>query len=220
MKIKPHKNKTVSKLSKIDFKSLNYKRLVPKIIVAILLVAIIGMGVYGTIYGIKEEIRDKEIQENITTTEPSVIKMDGKEKVFTENGIKITLTEDFEIFEDPAIDAGFVADGVEVYIINDTFEDNSEFKDYTEIEYAEYLIGMNTDVSVEIKEIDDDVYLEYLFNSEKGYLQAYVVKVSKEKDGFLLSNFITKNTDALAYKEFIMKWAKSIEYVGVDEEVK
>ena len=38
MKIKPHKNKTVSKIPKIDFKSIDYKRLVPKIIVAIVLV--------------------------------------------------------------------------------------------------------------------------------------------------------------------------------------
>ncbi len=214
MKIKPHKNKTVSKIPNIDFKSIDYKRLVPKIIVAIVLVAVIGMGVYGTIYGIKEEIRDKEIQDNTTTTKPPVIEMNGKEKAFTENGIKITLTEDFEIFEDPAIDAGFVADGIEVYIIKDSFEDFPEYKDYSEIEYAKHLIEMNGDVSVETKEIDDDVYLEYMFDSEKGIIQAYVVKVSKESDCFLLSNFITASADAIAYKEHILKWAKTIEYVG------
>ena len=204
MKIKPHKNKTVAKLPKIDFKGIDYKRLVPKIIVAILLIAVVGMGVYGTVYGIKEKIREKDNKENTTTTVKPVIYMEGKDKTFTENGIKITLTEDFEIFEDPAIEAGFVADGIEVYII----------KDYSEIEYAKHLIEMNGDISVETKEIDDDVYLEYIFDSEKGIIQAYVVKVSKESDCFLLSNFITASADALAYKEHILKWAKTIEYVG------
>jgi hypothetical protein len=214
MKIKPHKNKTVAKLPKIDFKGIDYKRLVPKIIVAILLIAVVGLGVYGTVYGIKEKIREKEYKENTTTTVKPVIYMEGKDKTFTENGIKITLTEDFEIFEDPAIDAGFVADGIEVYIIKDSFEDFPEYKDYSEIEYAKHLIEMNGDISVETKEIDDDVYLEYLFDSEKGIIQAYVVKVSKESDCFLLSNFITSSADAIAYKEHILKWAKTVECVG------
>ncbi len=210
MEIKPHKNKTVKQLSKFDIKKINLK----KTVAVLLLLVVIGFGIYGTSIGIKEEIEDKKFQDSVTTTEAPVINLKGKEKTFVENSIKITLTDRFEIFDDSAIEAGFVADGIEIYILKDSFEEFPEYKDYSEIEYARHLVEMNGDVSVEIKEIDDDVYLEYIFASEKGYLQAYVVKVSKETDCFLLSNFITVNSDALAYKEHIMKWAKTIEYVG------
>lgn len=212
MKIKPHKNKTVSKLPKIDFKALDYKKLVPKIIVAILLVAVVGMGVYGTIYGIKEKIRDKEIQENVTTTKTPVIKMDGKEKVFTENGIKATLTEDFEVFDDSAIDAGFVAEGVELYLFKETFEDFPEYVGLSELEYAKKLAEINGEDPESVKEENGLVYFEYLYDSTKE-IDAYVVSVYSYDDGFLIANFITSNSDAIAYKEHILKWAKSIEVV-------
>lgn len=213
MKIKPHKNKTVSKIPKIDFKSIDYKRLVPKIIVAIVLVAVIGMGVYGTIYGIKEEIRDKEIQDNTTTTKPPVIEMNGKEKAFTENGIKATLTEDFEIFKDSAIDAGFVAEGVELYLFKETFEDFPEHEGLSELEFAKKLAEINGEDPESVKEEDGLVYFEYLYDSTKE-IDAYVVSVYSYDDGFLIANFITSNSDAIAYKEHILKWAKTIEYVG------
>ncbi len=212
MKIKPHKNKTVSKIPKIDFKSIDYKRLVPKIIVAIVLVAVVGMGVYGTIYGIKEEIRDKEIQENVTTTKAPVIKMEGKEKAFTENGVKITLTDKFEIKKDSAVDAGFVAEGIEIYFFNETFEEYPEDKDLTVEEYLKDLAEINGEDPESIKEEDGLYYFEYMYDSGKK-LDAYVVTAYKHTDGFFIANFITSNSDAIAFKEHIMKWAKTVEIV-------
>ncbi len=220
MKIKPHKSKTVNKMPKINLKNINFKKLAPKAIAGLLCAVVFAVCVYGTVIGIKEKVEDKINQQNTTTTVPPVIKIKGNEKTFVENGIKINLTDKFEVFDDPAIDAGFVSDGIEIYIIKDMFEDYPEYKDYSEYEYAEHLIGSNKDVSVEISEIDDDVYLEYLFPSEKGIIQAYVIKVSKESDCFVLSHFITEHTNAIAYKEYIMAWAKSIEYVGVEEVTK
>ena len=218
MKIKPHKNKTVRKLPRLDINSLKniLKSISPKKAISVaLLVAVVGAGVYGTIVGIKEKIEDKKLQESVTTTETPAITIKGNEKVFTENGVKITLTDRFEIFEDPEIVAGFVAEGIEIYIVNDTFDEVPEFKDYTEYEFAQYLL--KGDDTSKITEIDGDVYIEYIFDSDKGIIQAYVVKVSKISNGFLLSHFITNNADAMAYKEHIIKWAKSIEYVGVEE---
>ena len=214
MKIKPHKNKTVRKLHKFDVNIL--KKISPKkVISAILLIALVSVGIYGTAIGVKEKIDDKKLQENITTTEAPVINLKGKEKTFNVNGVKITLTDRFEIFEDPEIIAGFVSEGIEVYIVNDTFDDVPEFKDYTEYEFAQYLV--EGDDTSKITEIDGEVYVEYIFDSDKGIIQAYFVKISKISNGFLLSHFITNNADALAYKEHIIKWAKTIEYVGVEE---
>ena len=52
-----------------------------------------------------------------------------------------------------------------------------------------------------------------MYDSSKK-IDAYVVTAYKHNDGFLIANFITANTDAIAYKEHIIKWAKSVEYVG------
>lgn len=212
MKIKPHKNKTVAKLPKIDFKGIDYKRLVPKIIVAILLIAVVGMGVYGTIYGIKEEIRDKENKENTTTTVKPVIYMEGKDKTFTENGVKIVLTDRFEVKEDSAIDAGFVAEGIEIYFFNETFADYPEDKDLTVEEYLKDLAEINGEDPESIKEEDGLYYFEYMYDSGKK-IDAYVVTAYKYENGFLIANFITASADAIAYKEHILKWAKTVEIV-------
>lgn len=213
MKIKPHKNKTVAKLPKIDFKGIDYKRLVPKIIVAILLIAVVGMGVYGTIYGIKEKIRDKENKENTTTTVKPVIYMEGKDKTFTENGVKIVLTDRFEVKEDSAIDAGFVAEGIEIYFFNETFADYPEDKDLTVEEFLKDLAEINGEDPESIKEEDGLYYFEYMYDSGKK-IDAYVVAAYKHENGFLIANFITASADAIAYKEHILKWAKTVEYVG------
>ncbi len=212
MKIKPHKNKTVKKLSMPDMKSL--KKINPKkMVAAVLLVAIIGAGVYGTSVGIKEKIEDKKLENSVTTTEAPVITIKGREKVFTENGVKITLTDRFEIKEDSAIDAGFTAQGVEIYFFNETFEDYPEDRELTVPEFLKSLAEMNGKDPESIKEEDGLYYFEYMYDTGKK-LDAYVVTAYKHNDGFLIANFITANADAMAYKEHIIKWAKSVEYVS------
>lgn len=211
MKIKPHKNKTVRKLSRIDIKNL--KKINPKKAIAgVLLLAIVGAGVYGTTVGIKGTIEDKKLQENVTTTKTPVITVKGREKTFTENGVKITLTDRFEIREDSTIDAGFTANGIEIYFFNETFEEYPEDKALTVSEFLKDLAEMNGEDPESIKEEDGLYYFEYMYDTGKK-LDAYVVTAYKHDDGFLIANFITANADALAYKEHIIKWAKTVEYV-------
>lgn len=211
MKIKPHKNKTVRKLPKFDIKSL--KKINPqKAVAVILLLVVIGFGIYGTVVGVKEKIQDKKLQGSITTTEPPVITVKGREKTFTENCVKITLTDRFEIREDSAIDAGFTATGIEIYFFNETFEDFPEYKELTLPEYLKKLAEMNGEDPESIKEEDGVYYFEYMYDTGKK-LDAYVVTAYKHEDGFLIANFITANADAIAYKEHIIKWAKTVEYV-------
>ncbi len=188
----------------------NKKKLSPfKIALIILLVAVLGVGVYGTVIGIKATIKDKKNDNPTTTTMP--LSVSGAEKSFKNGRFSITLTSDFKEKEDSALEAFYSTDGVEVFVLKESFEDYPTSKNMTVEEYLKSLIIMNGDVNAELlKDSNGLYYAEYLY-SGSGKVQRYNVYAFKTDDAFWTVDFIYPKRYTEKMIPYVEKWASTVE---------
>lgn len=187
------------------------KKPIGKIILSILLAIVVAIGVFGTIIGIKDVVREKKRNERINNTTTEKFELGKDEKEFSTEKFSITLTEDFEIFEDSAIEIGCVAEGIEVFVYEDTFEDGSKESKMTAMEYVEDLT-VDFDGSVKISEHNGVPFVEYIYQGENDEIvKNYKVFCYKGEDGFWMVHFITEIDYSLVYKPYIFEWLETIE---------
>jgi hypothetical protein len=188
----------------------NEKKISPfKIALAILLVAVLGVGVYGTIIGIKATIKDNKEESPTTTT--MALSVGGAEKTFKNGRFSITLTSDFKEKEDSALEAFYSTDGAEVLVLKESFEEYPESKNLTVEEYLNRLIMMNGDVNAEILEDSNGVYyVEYLY-SGSGKVQRYSAYAFKTDDAFWTVDFIYPKRYTEKMIPYVEKWASTVE---------
>ena len=187
------------------------KKPIGKIILSILLAIVVAIGVFGTIIGIKDVVREKKRNERINNTTTEKFELGKDEKEFSTEKFSITLTEDFEIFEDSAIEIGCVAEGIEVFVYEDTFEDGSKESKMTAMEYVEDLT-VDFDGSVKISEHNGVPFVEYIYQGENDeVVKNYKVFCYKGEDGFWMVHFITEIDYSLVYKPYIFEWLETIE---------
>ncbi len=193
-------------------KKINFKNILKgKIVLAVLLALVVGVGIYGTVLGLKSTIEEKkkEKQFNITTTEK--FELTGKAKEFSCENFSITLTDDFEDFEDVEIDLGAVSDGIDVYVVADKFEKNSEASKMTAFEFAKSLVDPE-DKSTKISEVDGIPCAEYRFVGEiDGVVKDYKVFCYKGENCFWMVHFITETQYTLKYEPYVAQWIKTVE---------
>lgn len=188
----------------------NKKKLSPyKIALIVLLVAVLGVGVYGTVIGIKATIKDKEEENPTTTTMP--LSVSGAEKSFKNGRFSITLTSDFKEKENEAVHANYICDGVEVLVFRETFEDYPENKNLTIEEFLNSRIAENGDVNAELAKDSNGLYYAEFLYSGSGRVQRYNVYAYKTEDSCWLVYFIygKRHTDELL--PYVEKWASSVE---------
>lgn len=185
------------------------KKTVFKIILWVLLAALVAVGIYGTVLGIKDNVEQKQKEENTTEATTKAFPLTGTEKTFEYENMKITLTEDFEVFEDPVIDIGYVAQGIKIFISKESFEDFPETKGLTLQEYAKQLVENNGEDPDKIVFEDGFCYCNFLYNGS-GQVESYTVCMYEDTDGFWIAHFITSYKSADAYEANILKWAKSV----------
>ena len=187
------------------------KKPIGKIILSILLAIVVAIGVFGTIIGIKDVVREKKRNERINNTTTEKFELGKDEKEFSTKKFSITLTEDFEIFEDSAIEIGCVAEGIEVFVFEDTFEEGSKESKMTAMEYVEELT-VDFDGSVKISEHNGVPFIEYIYQGENDeVVKNYKVFCYKGEDGFWMVHFITEIDYSLVYKPYIFEWLETIE---------
>lgn len=185
------------------------KKMISRIIIGVLLVALVGVGIYGTVLGIKDTVKQKQHQEDTTEATTQEFPIKGAEKVFEYGDMKITLTEDFQVLEEEGEPYGYAAQGIKIYIDEETNGEFPENKGLTLEEYAKKMVELNKRKVEEIVYEDNYCHVTYLFGGS-GIVERYTVCMYEGVDGFWIVHFITSNKSAQAYKSHIMKWADSV----------
>ena len=133
-----------------------------------------------------------------------------KEKTFSNNGIEITLTSDFEKEDFSGFDAGYISDDVMVLLLKEHFSMLEGSKNMSVDEYAQ-LVNENNGNKGTVKKENGVVYFEYSAVSD-GKKYHYVVTMHKGPDAFWLVQFCTLETDKDTFRDRIFKWAASVDF--------
>lgn len=182
-----------------------------KIILAILLAVVVGIGVYGTVLGVKEAVKNKRLEDAVNKDTTASIKLNKKTKEFATKKFSITVTEDFEKFEDPAIEVGCISEGIEIYAIGDEFDPETGSDKMTAAEYLENLAA-GSEGNVKTDEYEGVPFAEYVYRGENdSNIKNYKVFCYKGTDCFWMVHFITVSDYTAMYKPYIFEWVKTIE---------
>lgn len=162
----------------------------------VLIVAIIAGVIAGYVFG-----------KNI------LFKKAPKEKIFSTDGMSITLSDEFEEKEAQNFTVAYDSEKVAVLALKEPFDLADGFGDYTLDQYADLLIETNNLVSAQKKNSGGLNCIEYDYINptihKKYHYYSYVYKTD---DSFWLLQFATLDTDAEKYSEKIEKWAKSVRF--------
>lgn len=190
----------------------NDKKPVGKIILAVVLVIVIGIGVYGTVIGLKDTIEHKrKVDKYLNNETTEALQLSEKTKEFSCDGFSITLTEDFWDVEDSDSSLTCATDGIEVIVYGDEFDGNSKEFKMTADEYLKSLIDSD-DGSVIFKEIDGKLCAKYAFIGEgNGIFKEYQVFCYKGKSTFWMVHFITEEDYTDRCASYISEWIKTVE---------
>lgn len=182
-----------------------------KKILTVLLAVVVAVGVFGAIIGIKTAVEDKKYADSLNNVTTEKIKLSRKDKVFSTDKFSITLTEDFDVFEDEAAEVGAVAKGIEVYAIADTFEEGSEESKMDAKEYVDSLVA-TTDTATKISDYNGVPCVDYKYKGENDdVVKNYKVFCYKGEDCFWMVHFITESGYSNVYKPHIFEWLETIE---------
>ncbi|MGN1316506.1 MAG: hypothetical protein ACI4VW_05510 [Acutalibacteraceae bacterium] len=184
-------------------------KIIGKVVLAILIAIVVGGGIYGTVIGIKGEVEDRKTQATETDETTEEFKLSQGKKTFSCDGFSITVTDDFENFEDSAIDLGCVNDGLEIYVLKDSFEESSDYSRMTPEEYIRDIIGENN--TVQVKEYNGVPYAEYYYRGEdNNILKKYRVFCYKGDGCFWMLHFIAESSYSSKYKPYIFEWVDTV----------
>lgn len=182
-----------------------------KKILTVLLAVVVAVGVFGAIIGIKTAVEEKKYADSLNNVTTEKIKISKKEKVFSTDKFSITLTENFEVLEDDAIEVGAVAKGIEVYAVADTFEEGSEESKMNATEYVDSLVA-TTDTATKMSDHNGVPYVDYKYKGENDdIVKNYKVFCYKGENCFWMVHFITESGYANVYKPHIFEWVETIE---------
>lgn len=132
-------------------------------------------------------------------------------KVFTDGGMSITLTDEFEAFEAEGFDVAYDSNQIAVLSLEETFASAPGAEDLTVEEYAELVLEVNGQ-NEELKTDNGLVYYEYLAEGDNKVMYHYTVFLFKETDAFWIVQFATYEGKAETHRETIMEWAKSVTF--------
>lgn len=138
---------------------------------------------------------------------------DPSEKVFSANGMSITLTDEFSKEKDYYGMLYYDSEEAQVYIAKeeiDVLEEKGEKTDYTLKEYADYLLK-SISVTAEIKTEDNITFFEYSKKPEDVSYN-YFVAVFKTSDAFWYFQFACESNLLNEYRPLFKTWAKSIKF--------
>lgn len=133
------------------------------------------------------------------------------EKVFSDNGMNITLTNEFRQIHEENYTTCYDSANVAVFSIKEDFTLMDGFGDYTLQQYGNLVLQNNNLSLSELKNIDGLTGFEYEFtNPETKDTYKYFSFIYKSNDAFWLVQFATLTQNSDEYTSKIMEWAKSI----------
>lgn len=136
-----------------------------------------------------------------------------KEKVFSSNGMNITLSEEFKETTVKNYTVAFDSKKVAVFALKEPFTLIDGFEDYTLDQYADLVIQSNG-LSPSQKKTDNGlIWFEYDFdNPENNNTYRYSTYVYKANDAFWIVQFATLKSNFEKVSQEIAEWAKSVTF--------
>ena len=141
------------------------------------------------------------------------------EKVFSVDGMSITLTEAFKEIEVEDLTAAYDSRNVGVLVTEDPFTWTDGLEEYS---WAEYSLEEYADLVIEFSEIqavktktEDGLFrFEYDYTAPDEETYRYFAYIYKADDAFWLVEFAVLKAEADRYLPDIAAWAKSVTFSG------
>ena len=135
-------------------------------------------------------------------------------KVFSKDGITLTLTDQFSETPDDNFTVCYLSKDVAVLVLKEEFSSSEGFDKYTLNDYGNLLITANNfDSSVELQSSDGLTYFEYQYSDlETKELYNYFSVIFKATDSFWMVQFAALEQNYSDEKPAFIDWAKKIEF--------
>ena len=134
-------------------------------------------------------------------------------KVFAENGMSITLTNEFRELDVDTFTNCYESDEVAVFALKEEFSMLDGSEDYTLTQYGELVLKNNGMDSFELQTADGLTYFEYESTiPDTNDVFTYFSFIFKTDDAFWLIQFATKTEDVKEVSPSIVEWAHSITF--------
>ncbi len=141
---------------------------------------------------------------------------EANEKVFTSDGMHITLTEGFKEKEMEGYTACYDSPEIAVFTLKETGDNITTM---TVLDYAQLVLSANASKSPKnIETIDGIPSMEYTYTNETTNVEyQYLTFMYKAADAFWLVQFTCKTEDYEADKPYFINWAKTVTFDNVTE---
>ena len=143
---------------------------------------------------------------------------DSDEKVFSKDGMSITLTENFVENEYYGFTAYYDTEDAQVYVMKESFsllKENDQPTNISTKAYAEIMLKTQ-ELDAEVFEKDGLTYFYYekdvLGYSDVYVRNSYYAVAYKTDDAFWLFQFACEKSLYDEYEEKFVEWAKSVEF--------
>lgn len=136
---------------------------------------------------------------------------DNSASTFSADGMKITLSDEFEETKVGSYTAAYDSEDVAVFALKESFNLVKGSENYSLRQYAQSVIDVNNLGSAEITESGGLTHFEYE-NKTSGGSFKYITYVYKTDDAFWLIQFAATDKNVEKYADQITKWAKSVTF--------
>lgn len=135
----------------------------------------------------------------------------AKEKVFSESGITVTLTNKFKELDNQNFDVCYVSSKIGFAAIGDSKTDLDMGDNQVEEYLSKVLVVNKKTDNVELFEEDDVKFYYSIYEaSAEGKTFRYLIVAKEGKDKYYTINFWTLLDDFNKYKDELFKYAKTI----------
>lgn len=135
-------------------------------------------------------------------------------KVFSSDGMTITLTNEFIETSFEGYNACYDSEDVAVFALKEEFDLMDGLEDYTLEQYGELVLENNGFPSdIELQNILGLTYFEYEYGDDEiNDTYYYFAVLYKASDAFWMIQFATQEENAELYQQSFIDWAKSVEF--------
>ena len=138
---------------------------------------------------------------------------DAEPKIFSAQGMQITLNEDFSEESYENFTACYSSREAAVFTLKEPFTLMAGLEDYTLEQYGQLVLQSNGMTDFELQTVDGILYFEYeVDNEEDKTTYYYFSTVHKAVDAFWLVQFAVDADDAEEYIPHFIEWAKSVSF--------
>lgn len=143
---------------------------------------------------------------------PSILSKPNPKTFVSNEGIRITLTDEFSRKDYEGFTDCYVSSNISVMLFKEGFYEYYDISDYTVEEYGDGFLEANELTSCTLEKIDGLTYFEYSQVSDLSKEYGYFGVIFKDDDAFWVVQFSAYLEDMEEYKPQFIEWAKTIQF--------